>query len=194
MLATRGIDVLAPAPAQNQNGLMVTRAVARRRHLAKVSDLAPVAGSLVLGGPPECPERPFCLPGFTATYGLRFKEFRPLDSGGPRTLAALESAVVDVGVLFTTDAALGGPDPNIVLLRDDRRLQPAENVVPMVRREVLRRYGDALVALVDRVSAQLQTSDLIALNRQVDVDGATPTRGPRRGAALTASDRRAQLS
>jgi osmoprotectant transport system substrate-binding protein len=176
VLGARGIDLLTPAPAQNQNALAVTRATAQRRGLAKVSDLAPLAGSLVLGGPPECPERPFCLPGFTSTYGLRFKEFQPLDSGGPRTLAALESEAIDVGVLFTTEATLGDPDPKVVLLEDDRGLQPAENVVPMVRREVVRRHGDAFVTLVDRISAQLETSDLIALNRQVDIDGADPAR------------------
>ena len=175
-LAPRGIDVLAAAPAANQNGLAVTRATAQRLHLATVSQLAPHAGSLVLGGPPECPERPYCLPGFASTYGLRFKAFRPLDTGGPRTVAALEGAEIGVGVLFTTDATLGGPDPAVVLLDDDRHLQPAENVVPVVRRAVVRRYGGALVALIDRVSAQLQTADLIALNRDVDIDGQTPAR------------------
>ena len=176
VMGPRGIDVLTPAPGGNQNGLAVTRATARRHQLAKVSQLAPLADSLVLGGPPECPERPFCLPGFASTYGLRFKEFRPLDSGGPRTLAALKDAEIGVGVLFTTDGTLGGPDPDVVLLEDDRRLQPSENVVPLVRRAVVRRHGAALVALVDRVSAQLQTADLIALNRRVDIDGLTHAR------------------
>ena len=178
-LGRRGIDVLAAAPAANQNGLAVTRATARRLHLAKVSELAPLAGSLVLGGPPECPERPFCLPGFASTYGLRFKAFRPLDSGGPRTLAALQGSEIGVGVLFTTDGTLGGPDPDVVLLDDDRHLQPSENVVPVVRRAVVRRYGAAFVSLVDRVSAQLQTADLIALNRDVDINGVTPARAAR---------------
>jgi osmoprotectant transport system substrate-binding protein len=176
VLARRGIDVLTPAPGGNQNGLAVTRATARRHQLAKVSELAPLAASLVLGGPPECPERPFCLPGFTSTYGLRFKEFRPLDSGGPRTLAALQAEEIGVGVVFTTDGTLGGRDPDIVLLEDDRQLQPAENVVPIVRRAVVRRHGTAFVALIDRVSAQLRTDDLIALNRRVDIDGITPAR------------------
>ena len=175
-LGRRGIEVLAAAPAENQNGLVVTRDTARRFHLTKVSELAPLAGSLVLGGPPECPERPFCLPGFASTYGLRFKAFHPLDSGGPRTLAALESAEIGVAVLFTTDGTLGGPVPDVVLLDDDRHLQPSENVVPVVRGAVVRRYGDRFVALIDRVSAQLQTADLVALNRSVDIDGVAPAR------------------
>ena len=176
ILGRRGIDALAPAPGGNQNGLAVTRETADRHRLAKVSELAPLAGSLVLGGPPECPERPFCLPGFTSTYGLRFKAFRPLDSGGPRTVAALEGGEIGVGVVFTTDGTLGGRNPEIVLLEDDRQLQPSENVVPVVRRAVVRRHGAAFVALVDRVSAQLQTADLIRLNRRVDIDGITPAR------------------
>jgi len=175
-LGRKGIDVLTPAPAANQNGLAVTRVTARRLRLTKVSELVPLAGSLVLGGPPECPERPFCLPGFASTYGLRFKEFRPLDSGGPRTIAALEGNEIGVGVLFTSDGTLGGPDPDIVLLDDDRHLQPSENVVPVVRRAVVRRHGAKFVALLDRVSAQLQTADLIALNRAVDIDATSPAR------------------
>ena len=81
-------------------------------------------------------------------------------------------------MLFTTDATLGGPDPDVVLLEDDRGLQPAENVVPVVRRAVVRRHGAAFVALVDRVSAQLETADLIELNRRVDIDGSHPRDAP----------------
>ncbi len=53
----------APAPAQDGNAFVVTRATAGRYHLRRVSDLRPVAGSLVFGGPPECPTRPQCLAG-----------------------------------------------------------------------------------------------------------------------------------
>ncbi|HYX43532.1 MAG TPA: glycine betaine ABC transporter substrate-binding protein, partial [Acidimicrobiales bacterium] len=74
----RGVTVLEPAEAQNRNGVAVTRQTAARLGLARISDLAPVAGTLVFGGPPECPERPFCLVGLQARYGLAFKEFRAL--------------------------------------------------------------------------------------------------------------------
>lgn len=170
----RGIQVLAAAPAQNQNGLAVAPGVAARFALAKISDLVPVADELVLGGPPECPERPFCLRGFRSIYGLRFKEFRPLDASGPRTVGALESADIDVGVVFTTDPTLGGTEPKLVMLADDRSLQPPENVVPVVRSAVVRRLGPKFVARLDGVSRQLTTSDLIALNRRVGVDGVSP--------------------
>ena len=170
----RGVTVLQPAQAQDRNGIAVTRKTAAELGLARISDLAPVAGTLVFGGPPECPERPFCLVGLRATYGLGFKEFRALDASGPQTVAALEGEEVDVGLLFTTSPALGVKD--FVLLEDDRRLQPAENLVPAVRTDTLRRHGDRLRSALDAVSGQLKTDDLIALNRSVEMDGATPAR------------------
>jgi osmoprotectant transport system substrate-binding protein len=173
----RGVTVLEPAEAQDRNGIAVTRKTAARLGLTRISDLAPVAGTLVFGGPPECPERPFCLVGLRATYGLAFKEFRALDASGPQTVAALEGEEIDVGLLFTTSPALGAKE--LVLLDDDRRLQPAENLVPAVRTDALRRHGDRLRAALDAVSARLRTEDLIALNRSVEMDGATPERAAR---------------
>ena len=49
-------------------------------------------GSLVLGGPTECPTRPFCQPGLEKTYGLKFACFKRLDAGGPLTKAAISRA------------------------------------------------------------------------------------------------------
>jgi osmoprotectant transport system substrate-binding protein len=94
------------------------------------------------------------------------------DSGGRRTRAALTEGQVDVALLFTTDGHLATGD--FVLLADDRALQPAENVVPVVRREVVERYGARLVDRLDQVSAALSTDELAALNRRVDIDGEEP--------------------
>ena len=169
--AARGVTALQPAPAQNQNALAVTRATADRLRLAQVSDLRVAAPTLVFGGPPECPERRFCLPGLAARYGLTFKDFRPLDAAGPLTVGALEGDEVDVALLFTTSSAVEAA--GLVLLADDRELQPAENVVPVVRTAVLERHGDALRQPVDAVSRLLTTAELVGLNRRVDVDGVT---------------------
>ena len=131
-----GITPLAYAPARNTNGFVVTAATAERYHLTKLSDLVPVSQSLVLGGPPECPVRPFCLPGLRQTYGINFfKDFRPLDAGGPLTVAALESGQVQVALLFTTNPIIAAGQ--FVLLEDDRNLQLADNVVPVARTDVL---------------------------------------------------------
>lgn len=168
-LAERGMIALAPAPAQDKNGIVATAETASRFDLSTISDLARAASDLVFGGPPECPERPLCLPGLESAYGLKFRQFVPLDSGGPFTVQALSQGQVDVGLLFTTDGAI---DANgFVLLEDDRLLQPAENVTPVVHGEVVEHFGDELVRLVNSVSAELTTDDLRELNARVTIRG-----------------------
>jgi osmoprotectant transport system substrate-binding protein len=160
----RGVSVLAYAPAENRNGFVVAGDLARRRGLEKLSDLAPLAGQLTLGGPPECPQRPLCLKGLQDRYGLHFAGFEAMPSRAV-TAAALQTGEVDVGMIDTTDPHLIEAD--LVQLADDRRLQPADNVVPVVRREVVDAYGPRLVRLLNAVSAQLTTRELTGLNLQV---------------------------
>ena len=167
--ATRGLTVLEMAPAQNQNAVAVTAATSSQLGLAKVSDLAPVARDLVFGGPPECAERPFCMVGLQSVYGLKFKELRALDAAGPATIGALEGGEIDVALLFTTTPQVAAK--GFVLLDDDRGLQPADNVVPVVRDDKAERYGTRLSAALDAVSAALSTEELRELNAAVDVDG-----------------------
>jgi osmoprotectant transport system substrate-binding protein len=169
---TRGVTTLDPAPAQNQNAVAVTATTAQHLQLAKVSDLRPYAHDMVFGGPPECPERRFCLAGLIAVYGLSFKAVRALDAGGPLTVGALEGDEIDVGLMFTTSPAIVAS--GLVLLADDLGLQPAESVVPVVRTSVLERHGDTLSDAVNAVSGQLTTEELVNLNRRVDLDGQTP--------------------
>ena len=156
---------LTPAPAQDANAVVVTRDLADRHALDEISDLAEMAPRLRFGGPPGCPDRPFCLGGMEDTYDLHFDDFLPLDVGGPLTHQALAGGHVDVALLFTTDPRLLSDD--LVVLDDDRNLQPAENVTPVVRYEVVERWGDPFVEAVDAVSRRLTTAELQALNAQV---------------------------
>jgi osmoprotectant transport system substrate-binding protein len=162
------VRVLPPAAAQDQNGFAVTRGTASRFHLRTVSDLGPVASRLTIGGPAECPSRQYCLVGLRTVYGLRFAKFLPFDTEQQR-VAALQDGVADVVVLFTTDGYLATGD--FVLLADDRQLQPAENVVPVVAAKTVARYGTRLVDALDAVSARLTTKGLIFLNWRVTVAG-----------------------
>ena len=167
-----GVTLLAYAPAQDKNGFVVTGDTAASLGLSKVSDLAPVAADLVFGGPPECPERLNCLPGLESVYGLVFAEFKPLDVGGPLTVAALEAGDVDVGVLFTTDGVIAAK--GFVLLDDDQGLNPAENIVPAVRMDIVDAYGDDFVDLLNSVSAEINTPELTEMNRRAGIDQDDP--------------------
>ena len=88
------------------------------------------------------------------------------------TVEALAAGEIDVGLLETTDARVGTAP--VLLLLDDRSLQPHENVVPLVRTAVLDRVGDRLRAALDATSARLTTQVLVALNRSVEFGGLTP--------------------
>lgn len=170
-LAGRGLVSLRSSPAQDQNGFAVTREAAIARNLHRISDLRAVAPGLAIGGPAECPERPLCLPGLQRRYGLRFREFRAMPSRSV-TAEALEEGEIGVGMLETTSPHLRGG--RLILLADDRALQPAENVVPVVRREVLDAYGPPLARLLDAVTARLVAGDLIELNGQVELEQRAP--------------------
>jgi osmoprotectant transport system substrate-binding protein len=167
-IADDGLVALAYAPAEDKDGFVVTAATASALNLTKVSDLAAHNGTLVLGGPPECPERPLCLIGLQDVYGLEFAAFRPLDVGGPITVAALEGGEIDVAVLFTSDGAIAAK--GFMLLEDDRNLQPAQNLVPVTTDEIVAAYGDELVALLDSISAALTTAELSELNKRYGID------------------------
>lgn len=171
-MATRGIVTARPAAAQDANAIVVTAATASRYRLRTISDLARVTPGLVFGGPPECPERPDCLPGLRRTYGVRFREFASLDTGGPLTRQALEAGDIGAALLFTTDPAIRAR--HLVELADNRDLQPAENVIPVLRRAMADRYGPGLLAALDAVSVRLSTDALTALDAQVELDGRDP--------------------
>lgn len=169
LLAGKELTALEPSPAIDANAFAVTRATADRLKVTKLSELAGVAGELVLGGPPECPERPYCLIGLENTYGLKFKSFKALDAGGPLSKAALENGDVDVALIFSSDGAIAAR--NFVVLADDKKLQNADNVVPVIRTEVATKE---VRAALDRVAAELTTEDLTALNKRADVDKEDP--------------------
>jgi osmoprotectant transport system substrate-binding protein len=171
-VAGRGLVPASPAPAQDANAIVVTAATAARYGLRSIADLARLAPGLMFGGPPECPGRAYCLPGLKRVYGLRFKTFTPLDAGGPLTLQALEEGDIGVALLFTTDPGI--PARHLVVLADDRGLQPAENITPLVRRDVIARYGPNLLAALNTVSALLNTGTLRALDARVELAGQDP--------------------
>jgi osmoprotectant transport system substrate-binding protein len=170
-LEPKGVKVLEPAPAVDQNTFVVTGATATRYNLKKLSDLVPsVAGQLILGGPPECPSRPFCAKGLKDKYGIVFKDFKPyVGAGGPLVKAALERGDVQIALLFSSDGAIKAK--GWVPLEDDKHLQNADNVVPIIRAAVAK--AD-VVTLLNKISAKLTTDELVGLNKQTDIDKQDP--------------------
>lgn len=167
-LDAEGLTILGAADATDQNGFVVTKDTATSKNLKKISDLAPVAKDMLLGGPPECPQRPFCLLGLKNVYGLTFKDFKPLDAGGPLTVAALEGKQIDLGLLFTSDPSIVAK--NFVLLDDDKHLQLADNIAPVMRKDLISKDDGTLTKLLNSISAKLTQTELNDMNKQVAVD------------------------
>jgi osmoprotectant transport system substrate-binding protein len=96
-----------PSEAADQNAFAVTKTLADELGVTTLSELAEACGdgSLVLGGPPECPERPFCQPGLEETYGMEFAGVEDLDIGAP-TNQALQQGIVSIGLVLSTDPVL----------------------------------------------------------------------------------------
>jgi osmoprotectant transport system substrate-binding protein len=166
LLEPRGLTVLSPSPAQDTNQFVANAQTAQRFDLTTMTSLARVANQLTLGAPPECPQRPYCLAGLKRTYGILFDDFEPLDVGGPQTVAALESDEVQIGLLFSTDPVIEAK--GFVPLVDDRHLQNAENLTPVIRSDKL---NDRVRRSLDELSARLTSDDLRMLVGKVAIEG-----------------------
>jgi osmoprotectant transport system substrate-binding protein len=170
--AAKGVRTFSPAPGQNRNEFVVTAQTAEENDLQTLSDLQEIDSDIVFGGPPECVARPLCMEGLERIYQLEFASFIPLDSGGPQSVAALEAGEVDLALLFTTNPAIS--EERLVALKDDRHLQPPENILPVARSEVVAEHGGDFVETLDDVTRLLTTAELRALNADVEISQRSP--------------------
>lgn len=166
LVSDMGLALLEPSDAVDTNVFVVTPETAES--YTTISDLAPDASELTLGGPAECPKRPYCIPGLEEVYGIEFGDFKPLEYG-PATVAALEAGEVDVALLFSTDGIIN--EKGLVVLEDDKNLQAADNITPLVTQEVL---NEEVQSLLNDVSATLTTENVTELNTRVSVDQEDP--------------------
>lgn len=165
--AERAVTVLEPAPGEDKNVYVVTGEYAEEHGLEAISDLGDVPGTIAFGGPPECQDRDTCLVGLTEVYGLTNLDFRPIGEFGAR-VAALSAGEVQLVALFSTQPVIA--QEGWVALEDDQRITPPENIVPVVRDEIVEAYGDDLVGILDRVTARITTEVLLELNGRVELD------------------------
>jgi osmoprotectant transport system substrate-binding protein len=163
----KGLEVLEPSSAANQNAFFVTEAFAAEHDLTTLSDLAALGRPIVLAGTPECPERPKCELGLEQVYGLDITEDLPLGFGSVQNKQAVVEGDAQLGLSGTTDGTLGAL--GLVVLEDDKQLQNADNLVPVVNADSPA-GTDEVAELLNGLSQTLTTEDLAELNRQVDQD------------------------
>jgi len=164
-----GSETLPQSAAEDKDTLTVTQETADKYSLSTIEDLQPVADKLTVGAGPEWRERYQGLVGLKDLYGVEFKEFKPLDAGGPLTVAALKDGSIDVGNVFSTDSAIS--TNKWVVLGDPKNLYTSQNIVPLIQSDkVTPEVEEALNAL----SEALTTDNLTAALAKVQVDKQDP--------------------
>lgn len=164
------LEILQPATAQDNDSLVVTRALAAKDSLKNISDLAPHAKDLVLGSAPEFKTRQQGAVGLQRLYGLTFKDFKALDNSGSQTVSALQHGDADVVDLYSTAPAI--KSYGFVVLNDDKGLFGVQNVIPLVDKNKLPQSG---VDALNEVSAKLDTTTLTSLLEQVVTEKKDPS-------------------
>ncbi|MGW1843972.1 ABC transporter substrate-binding protein [Streptomyces sp. NPDC001966] len=164
LAAPRGLTVLDPGRAVDQNAFAVAARYAAEHHLRTLSDLGRSGLPVRLAAGDECVQRPYCAPGLKKTYGIRVTAVDPKGVGTTQAKQAVRNGQDQMVLTTTTDATLD--DFGLVLLADDRHLQNADYLVPVVNRS--RAGGEGVRAALGRLNTVLTTADLARLNEQVD--------------------------
>ncbi|MES9526030.1 ABC transporter substrate-binding protein [Streptomyces capoamus] len=164
LAAPRGLTVLPPGRAVDQNAFAVSAAYARRHRLRTLSDLGASGLKVRLAAGDECVQRPYCAPGLRKVYGIDVTGIDPKGVGTTPAKRAVQTGRDQMVLTTTTDATLGAF--GLVLLADDKRLQNADYVVPVVNRA--RAGGPGVTKALGRLNDVLTTGDLAAMNQKVD--------------------------
>ncbi len=160
-----GTEVLEQSAAEDKDTLTVTKATADKYKLTSIEDLKASAPTLKVGAGPEFQERHQGLKGLESVYGVKFKEFKALDAGGPLTMKALVDGDIDVGNIFSTDSGI--KTNNLVVLQDPKNLYTSQNVLPLIRTTA---NNTTVSGALNAVSAKLTTENLTTYLAKVQVD------------------------
>jgi osmoprotectant transport system substrate-binding protein len=161
------LEILTPSTAQDKDSVTVTQAYAKAHNLTSISQLGPLAKTMVIGGPPEFPTRKDGLLGLKQIYGLTFKKFQALDESGPITLAALMDGKVQAADVFTTTPQI--ITDKLVSLSDPKNDFAAQNVLPLVYKPAA---TSTIISTLNAISAKLTTAGLLAMDKAIIVDHA----------------------
>jgi osmoprotectant transport system substrate-binding protein len=162
-----GITALQPAQAEDANAYAVTQEYAEQNKLTTLSDLGKLGKPIALAAAPDCADRPECGKGLTSVYGIKLSKIEPTGFGTADTKNSLKDGEVQLGQVGTSDGSL--QSLGLVLLEDDKQLQNAENLVPVVNSDWLKDNPKAEDAL-NQLSEALTTEDLTKMNQEVDAE------------------------
>ncbi|RFU86336.1 amino acid ABC transporter substrate-binding protein [Streptomyces triticagri] len=162
----RGLKVLPAGKAVDQNAFAVTKDYAKKNGLKTLSDLGKKDLKVKIAAGDECEVRPFCAPGLKKTYGIDVTGIDPKGVGTPQAKQAVKDGTDQLVLTTTTDATL--ENFGLVLLDDDKKLQNADNILPVVNAKDA--GGKEIADALGKLTETLTTEDLVVLNRKVDAE------------------------
>ena len=165
LLEKNNITLLNPSEATDTNAFFVTKKYSEANGVTKLSDLE--GKSIVLAGAPDCEGRTDCEGGLTKEYGIDVTKVIPTGFGGAATYKSVLDDESQLGLTATTDGSL--ESQGLVLLEDDKKIQPAQNLVPAINSDWLADHKD-VEDVLNGLMAKLTTADLAELNNRVSVD------------------------
>jgi osmoprotectant transport system substrate-binding protein len=166
--AAKGLCWVAPAPMNDTNGLAI-KASDKSKYGSTLTDFAaylkqnPNTTVCIMS---EFRTRADGLPGLQKTYDSGFTGANYKDIGSTAE-APIASGDCQAGQVFTTDSAIA--DKNLVVVTDDKKLFPPDNVGLIVRQQTLSK-NPAIANLMTPVAAKLTTDEITKLNKQVEID------------------------
>jgi osmoprotectant transport system substrate-binding protein len=167
-----GATVLGITPGEDTNAAVIRGDTAEALGLSSLADVVAIQDQLRFGLPPECDTNPFCAGAFEA-YGITYppaqRSTLPPCSGPMAD--ALAGNAIDFGWLCSTQAVIA--ERGFVVLDDPLDTQPAENIAPAVRNDLLSRVEggvDTIAGILDPISATITTDILFDLGVRIAVD------------------------
>ncbi|HVV90055.1 MAG TPA: glycine betaine ABC transporter substrate-binding protein [Solirubrobacterales bacterium] len=171
-LEKEGLEAFEPTPFASANAVGLLKSTAEKYNLKTVSDLKGVSEKLTLYGSPECRQRIDCLAGLEKLYGLKFKEFKPVDISLRYTV--LEKGQADLSILFTTDPQLAAEKEKFVILEDDKHVFPAGNVIFLTKKKTAEEAGPDYEKTILDVQKGLTLEVMQELDARVELEKQTP--------------------
>ena len=167
-----GLEAFEPTPFASANAVGLLKSTAEKYNLKTISDLEGVSEKLSLYGSPECRQRIDCLAGLEKLYGLKFKEFKPVDISLRYTV--LEKGQADLSILFTTDPQLAAESEKFVILEDDKKVFPAGNIIFVTSKKVAEKAGPDYESTILNVQKGLTLEVMQELDARVELEKQTP--------------------
>ena len=172
-----GLEAFEPTPFASANAVGLLKTTAEKYDLKTITDLEGVSEKLSLYGSPECRQRIDCLAGLEKLYGLKFKEFKPVDIS--LRYKVLEQGQADLSILFTTDPQLAAESEKFVILEDDKEVFPSGNIIFVTRK----RSPKKPARITKRPSSTSRRASLCAVMQELDARVELEKQTPKEAAA-----------